>query len=874
MSSFDTALSRGYGVCYMLQIEGIPYTFSEARPSRYDSYNDVANATSGGVTYTNTDSLVMSDTQLISQDIDRTSGITGGRSVDFLLNYDAMGSVTQALFKKPTAQAEITSDVAHGATTVVVDNLGAFAGSGAIYIGKEYIRYGGTASTTTFNGLTRGEINQKYTFKSTSFSSYRFVTDVPMVWRGRQVTLWEHLVTPDGYIIPSQWMNGTYAREIWKGYIDEMPAPDPLGMRLRCLPIQRLLSKKIGYNTKFDVYNHGPFGGGAYKYASAVVASRPGDKIQIGALYNDGNPSTAALLSSYFELDLYAETGSSADVVLMQRTTHNGMLHKALLDSGGFESLNWVGDLKIVDFDVLGETIYFTQVANYEVTEGYFMVSEDGPEAYAPGKYKINEWLTEPKLGNIGGVNYLIPGEIGYQVFIPYRVAGQHNKTIAVHNMEGSGWQDTELATSGLAILTVDDSKEIVRFKKESSTDSIALPNDEIIILTLTERGIGNTSILNVVDGDDVTFELGAGWHGDLKNVALTLLESSGTALRGSYDTLPLGFGYGIDDGNIDETSFSSPDLIHAEMEATCISEGSDSWDEMMGGWFSAQGRAIASIKNSSDNVVLKTVDWVVTADPDATTISKTDVVLKNVTSPKMIEGPNSVSIKTASIGEKSPEVVVRDIPRIQSEGPRNQTLNLPSATSHFAGQIGASYVYFSDGLTAMTLRVGPHITLQVGDNCILSLAHPAMYDWSAGTNMPASVFGKVMRTEKSLSARWTDLTILMSSNILETLYLCPSAVVASGGSGTSEIVLTTGHGAYLKPSDKIYVYKKGDESSNSAEYTIAGGYTAGSDTVTITGTFASFVAAGSIVTFPVYGNATTYQKTYAYVHYDKRWTG
>ena len=545
MSSFDTALSRGYGVCYMLQIEGIPYTFSEASPPRHDSYNDVSNAASGGVTYTNSNSLVMSDSQLISQDIDRTSGVTGGRAIDFLLNYDAMGSsVTQALFKKPTAQAEITSDVAHGATTVVVDNLGAFAGSGAIYIGKEYIRYGGTASTTTFNGLTRGEINQKYTFKSTSFSSYRFVTNSPMVWRGRQVTLWEHLVTPDGYMIPSQWMNGTYAREIWKGYVDEMPTPDALGMRLRCLPLQRLLSKKSGYNTTFDVYNHGPFGGGGYKYASAVVASRPGDTIEIVVLYNDGDPTSAALLATYFELDLYAETGSSADVVVMQKTTHNGLLHKALLDSGGFESLNWVGDLKIVDFDVLGETIYFTQVANYEVTEGYFIVPEDGPEAYAPGKYKINEWLTGGKLVTIDGVAVFQPAVIGYQVFIPYRVAGQHNKTIAVHNMEGSGWQ--ELATSGLAILTVDDSKEIVRFKKESSTDSIGLPSDQIMILTLTERGIGNTPILNVVDGDDVKLELGAGWHGDLKNVALTLLESSGTALRGTYDTLPIGFGYGI----------------------------------------------------------------------------------------------------------------------------------------------------------------------------------------------------------------------------------------------------------------------------------------------------------------------------------------
>ena len=89
MSIFDDALSRGWEVIYALDIEGLPYTFCERVPTRYDAYSLISEKTGPGgspITLTNVDALVILDNVAISQEIDRQSGIAGGRSVDFYLN--------------------------------------------------------------------------------------------------------------------------------------------------------------------------------------------------------------------------------------------------------------------------------------------------------------------------------------------------------------------------------------------------------------------------------------------------------------------------------------------------------------------------------------------------------------------------------------------------------------------------------------------------------------------------------------------------------------------------------------------------------------------------------------------------------------------
>ena len=880
MSAFDDAIGRGWQVVYALQIEGIPATFSEIEAPRYDSYSAVNALTSGGTTLTNYAALVVKDNSQISQEIDRRAGVSGGRAVDFLLNYDALGSALQLFFKRPSYITDLTADFDYNDTNISVADNSYWPGSGALYIGKEYVRYGATASNK-FWLLSRHEINEKYNFFASSFGSYRKVTDTPTIWRGRRVTLWEHLVTPDGYLLNNTWCSSssTYSRELWQGFIEESPIPDPLGIRLRCLPIQRMLAKPIGYSTKFDV---------ALFKSSAGVEHRPwdydyvslysGDTIRIWCKYNDPTEAGDNISIATWEADIHSAIPSPrTSPHMMTRMQCDAYLESSLTTASlyasgeDFESLPFVGDVEYVNWTELGITIGWSKVSNYEIKEAYVTVPEQGPQAYMSGMHIISEWMKEGAL-------------YGYKMTIPYRKDATGTTALVIHNMEGEGWQDTELQSTGVAVLEADKKQELVHYRKESSVNVESMLTTDHTVITLTERGVGGTDPINLYNVESAKLQTGAGHSGDLKTVMLSLLQSSGTGDRGSFDTLPTGFGYAIDSTNIDEASFGEPGLTFSDLEASCVSDGSASFEELVGGWISVQGRSIVSrmvshLAGFNNIQKLMVVDWTPTIDPSATTISKTDVILGNALAPKMLEGPNAVGISTAYLSSETPEVMVRDIPRIQSEGPRTASFTCPSMTSELAGLLGASYAYYSDGLTSITLKVGPHVTLQCGDNVQMSLQHPAMFDWATGYNAPAAtVYAKVVRTSLNLSDRVKEITLLMASNTDETRYLCPSRSIDAVG-GATYFDLDDATKTWFAAGEKILIYNPGKEADGeSAEYTIdslsdpdSDGY---NERITVTSSLAAWVAAGSVVTYPVYTNSSDAQKSYAFVKYDRVWSG
>ena len=300
-----------------------------------------------------------------------------------------------------------------------------------------------------------------------------------------------------------------------------------------------------------------------------------------------------------------------------------------------------------------------------------------------------------------------------------------------------------------------------------------------------------------------------------------------------------------------------------------------------MGGWLAVQGRSVVTkldtyTYGSSNVQKIGVVDWHVTKDDQAQIITASDVIMGQTLTPRMLNGPNSVELETALLAGKSPSVVVRDIPRIQSEGARTQSMAVPSVATAMAGVYGASYIYHSDGLSTIELRLGTHVTVDVGDNVVLSLEHPAMYDWVSGTNKPSGgVYAKAVQVTQNLTDRTRTVTFLLSGNVDETLYLCPSAVVSSKTDSTT-IALTAGHGAHFIKSTKVMIYNRGGEADGeSAEYTIAGSYVDGSDTVPVTSALAGFVGAGSIMTHPTYGNTEAeHNQNFAFVKYDRKWTG
>lgn len=886
-ANFDRALTRGFGVVYALQIEGIPYIFTERRAERVDSFSDISTPSYGGTNPTEIAALVIKDTTSISQEINRGASVSGGKVVEFILNYDELGSYLPLIFRSPVNTTEITGDVTHAtATNLDVEDTSGFASSGGVYLGKEFIRYTGVNTSTKIVNMVRGEINPKYEFSSSSFSTYRMVTDSPLVWRGRKVTLFEHLVTPDGYMLEEQWLllTGGLVREVWQGFIDAVPIPDPIGMRLRCLPYQRLLSKPVGSTVTFDMAFNKHEAETWTHYEYRLVTFKEGDGINLWAKY-DVDPSEEGYESgdtrhASIEINLYHKhwqssgaggSGGSYPPVVTTLGRANLSFGSTLSDQtwpvpfiSGF--LGYNSDEKEIWFDIGLVTVY-------PIVKGGVIVYDNGPDFLQPGMYYFSDL-------------FQYGAQIGYRVRIPFRTHSTNNMLVVVYNMVGQGWSDTDPPDDGIGIIEADDNrKELVKF--EVVGDAVAygttfLESNSVTVLKLTERGLGGTTIINLYDMSSGTLATGSGAVGPLTDVMLSLLESSGTtSARGTHDTLPLGFGYAIDSSDIYESSFDAPRFPNSDLDADCISEGNNSFDKMLGGWFATQGMCVVSRVQpygypDQGHQKLEAVSWHVITDPSAPTLTKSDVLMSGALAPKMLDGPNSVSITTSDLLSDAPETVVRDIPRIQAEGPRQVSFSCPSATVQMAYSVGAGYIYHSDGLSSIELHCVPSVSLQCGDNVLLELEHPAMYDWSSGSVMPASVSARVVRTETVLSTRAKKITFLMASNVFGGQWLCPSlTVISATNTPNYQFTVSADDAYYLNADDVVTIYNPGKEADGETDtWTIHADHATGATTVRTTASLDAWVDAGSVVTFPQYGSATTSQKQHAYARGDKRWTG
>ena len=284
------------------------------------------------------------------------------------------------------------------------------------------------------SGLSRHEINEKYNFFSSSFGSYRKVTDTPTIWRGRKVTLWEHLATPDGYLLNNTWCSSssTYSREIWQGFVEEHPIPDPLGIRLRCLPLQRALAKPIGYSTTFDVALFKQSKGVEQKpWQYDYISLYAGDTVRIWCKYNDPTESTDNISITTWSADIHAAIPAPRTTPhVMTRMQCDVYLELAFTTASlyaigeDFESLPFVGDVTHIGWSEDGITIGWSKVTSYEIKEAYLTIPESGPQTYMGGQHLIHEWIKEGAL-------------YGYKVTIPYRSDASGTTAIVVHNMEG-----------------------------------------------------------------------------------------------------------------------------------------------------------------------------------------------------------------------------------------------------------------------------------------------------------------------------------------------------------------------------------------------------------------------------------------------------
>jgi len=835
-TSFSDALRRGYSVAYALEIEGLPYLFAEVSPERVSS---TGAATHG--TYTIVEGLVVDNTK-INVEIDREGGVARARNAEFLLSFEALeeAGVLSEVFRKPTASATLSANVAPAATTISVADSSVFPSpAGTVHLGIERITYTGNTGTS-ITGCTRGTFGFPYRHFKDSPTTFHEVTDRPALWRGRLVVLWELLVSPAGHLLADTWIDTSdHAREVWRGFIDANPRPVHAGIRLECMSAIRRLSQDVGFSGKWRVAVQ-PYGvGGGFEN----VGNFP-------LLYHDADDSIA--------LEVYHDGGSSPEIDTVYPR------------SSSYAPKTWAHPLSWLE--AFKEAAISASSHVNAITKNYY------PESKLPG---LAVTYFEPGPDNITNVRFdaqsgapwfIVPGvyegEIKMEIPIVPSTAIARPIWLCLHAPEGLGVSDTELPTDGIGVLSNGSVDERVRFDEVVDIHG----DGSIFAIHITDRGVSGSPLCNIIGAAAPTFSALAGESGTLKDVSLKLLQSSGTALRGDYDTLTIGYGYGIDDGWIDEDSFDAPNLWFSGRNCLAVSSRA-SFEKLLGGWIALGGNCIVQRRNSSHTIEIAIVEHRVIDSPDAggiTTITAADVLLEGLQPTQTIASANQVKIDTAAeISHEGQEIFVRDIPRIQTEALQEKTFSAPGCTQNAAIWAATQLLAYGDGQFSLTLPLHPGTEVQVGELVRLDLdEHPLLYDWAAGSPGASDLSARVIGVERDLVTLRQRVILLMSSSPISPRLLCPTAVQSGAVFGGASINVGAGEGAWFTAGETVSLYTIGNEAAESETLVIQSVVV---DVITFT-SVPSFAAAGTRISFPVQGSASTKQAAFMFRHASSGW--
>lgn len=782
MTAWGDLIDNGYRRVLGVTIEGLPFAFLETLLLKTDDEAIFAPAPLTTVR----GALRVRDSDAISQELDRQSGLGRGRALDLVLALDVLKTASlEELFRVPSRRARVTSDVNGVASTFPVDTTASWPASGSFYIGREFVTYSGKTATS-FTGCTRAVGGYAHYHPSGTSSGYRFATDRPQYWRGRLVTLWEHLVGPDGRALAGVACEvGAYCRELWKGYVDAQPQVDGRQMLLRCLPVERLFAQELGGTSRGEVvfaveaYEPTPLNG----YYPIVVT--PTDSVYVqdvdsgnATVYRPAAFNTLSTISTFMEglrrwVSL-AYTGlSEAHLSLRFEPGDDTKLPRYLLLMRFEEE----GLPRAVDFVVRFDT--------------WFLNGLETGTARAPvrfdGSIRTDTVLTYPAEVN--------PNDNDFAWLL-------------VKPESESDGEPGEWPGSGYAVLEVDEGVEVVAF--DAVNDTID-PTGQLIAVKLSQRALMGTPRLNpFVHGARLAVIPGA--RGTISEVLETIATSSGTGTRGTRDTLGFGLGLALPEDWLDVDLFPlSSQFVDG------ASDDKASIEKTLGGWLALMGRCLTQRQQADGRVRIIAAPTSIEVPGVATRVLPRDVLINSTKAERLFESPNVVRIED-SLRDQHTISVIRDVPRQQAEGSREVTFVAPGINTASALVYGGKMLTLADGQLVVTMGVRTGLELGVGDPCVLELGHPAIWDWLNG-EVAQSVPARVVGATESLGTGARTLTFLVPGQQQAAQVLCPAARVDGYLSAfTLEVDDTTGFVAGMA----VAIYRRGNEAATSTTRSIS----------------------------------------------------
>lgn len=847
---FDRALRLGFPWVWVVHVHGLPWVWVEKVPKRVSSTAPIG-LPSGFLSAV--PALLFEDRASFGVEPDSQSGVARGDALSFSLAWEALedAELTTNLFRRPSKRSRLGASATASATSFTVDVTTGWVPGELAFIGRECVRIG-SASGITLGGLTRGIAGLADRYESASPSSFADVTDRPTIYKGRRIDVYRHLLSPEGRFMQSAWMeSGSLTRLEWMGVLDEHPRSGPFGMQFRATALHRRAADELGYELAMRVVK--PAADVVSWMGYPIVASEGSSLILRGSYSGPSSGTWEVTVGTYTTEEATTIGGWAARVSFELDTALLGQPWYTT----GVASVGWAhtGDSGEIRTDYLSIAIPYDSA--YTLS-GLTCVVLPVPQLY---------WL---RPGTLQGETsqYGFP-TINFRDRLKLTFSAPPGAWLVVQQTEGEGWQDLAVPSSGAALLEEGDQKELLRWDR---IEAAAWVDPRWVLLHLVERGAAGTSLVDLTAVESAELKFVSGATGTAAQVILTLLQSSGAGNRGTYDTLALGLGCGIEEAAIDVAKIAAdPDL--GAIPITAYAGGRTSLVDLVGGWLALNGKCLAMRVVDSDRAKITLVDLSpVVFGPDTPSLERADVELSGVGHPERVESPNEIRVSREGIrGDASP-AITQDRVAIQAEGAASFETSAPGMSVAQALALGGTRIAAGNGTELIAVQVVPGVPLWIGDTCVVRLAHPSTYHWGTGQRGPATIAACVVGDTPTADGR-RKLVLLMAGVLAEGNYLAPCITVdAVSGSqlefwGAFNLTQFAGNGAVIR----VRLYNPGVP-SESGTYA---GTVAGEDILTLDAAAPAWVTAG--VTQMTMGDLGTgdaeFEELYHFQSSSKRWS-
>lgn len=847
----------GYAPVYWVTIGGLPVVFAER----------ALGLTLPGDYTIEDGSLVIDDSAEVGvEHIDRERGI--GVGLDFTAKLLDTATVRDWL-RRWSKSATLTANLAVGATTIDVDSTSGWPSSGALYIGLEAITYSGVTATS-FTGCTRamyGSLATAYKVGTTG----QIVTDRPRFWRGRDVTLWASMASPSGHVCGATY--ATEAVQVWRGKVTSGPDRAPDGFVIGCQSIDRILDVPLAGKVAGKVLS-----------TSEKYLVKPSWSISITIDAQDG---TYVPGSVYFHTVKLAPFAGEDPNTWLYGAEIRSAIEAAWTTAT--TALGITGDLgSLIHKPKKGGAYYdlcVTVLHNATIERVAWTVVQYGTVGeVTTGKHAF---------GSAG-----MPGTYDYQA----HVATSH----------GDGTLPANAAPESVTVaLDEGDPTDVPAIGKVRVTNGGLSCTYTYSAVTTSEADLylaglvpvqGNVALtagqFTGAEVEVLAVDAGADGNGDAwSSLALRCLMSSGTGARSAtYDTLPAGQGYALDEDVVDEASFIAG--FGAEPLGGLLGSialAGRSFVDLFGGAAALFRRAVVA-RPDADAINTPIKLFVVNTGNDTayTTTITDDDLLSHAGDPvvaiKRLDSPNMVTVTVDPDGANPLRLVYSANAEIDARGKVEVEYRIDAvdrdalATAARTATVGS----FAHDVTlqAVELVVHPAVEAEVGDAIWLTTTHPAVWTWSTSPGSPGyDGPGRVTGRRVELKTGKTTLTVLIDG-ATRIHALSPAAeVMAFTGMAGAPTTIDVPRYYYDHfamalsdaggPIDVLH-YQPGEAESAADGYTVSTATDTGTycrlTVASVTGTPTIDTTKRSTLTLPLSAGVTAFQALFAHVDDGSYW--